>query len=507
MRLLTSHYRSWFGFILVSVCVVLLWSLTGCEQKDSQDINWCLEQAGISAAGISEEELRDKAFIEIVRVRLGLGDFAGAYEVLEQVQDGEKPWLYNEVLKGQAESGDMAGAKDAAENITYASFKGLAWEDIATIEARGGDIEGALATAGLIESEIHRADAYSRIVKVQADGGAFAQAATTVQLIDEPNYFRCLAKSYIVEALTASGDIEEARATAAGIVDAERRGTAWAAIARSQLENGDISGAEQTARSMGESIHKVMVYSDMALSYGRQGETASARRLYSEALKMAMGAGEESEINISRYILKVMLLTGETDRALRLARGIRGRTRQSWFYNDIARALAAQGEIDRAKSVAKFISELNIRDETMSMIVLEEVKRVEIEEGLALAGTLEDLDLQVQVYCALAERQAESGDIEEAKETLKQAQNMAEESMSMVVLARLQINDIKGAWADARRLPDQDRQKKLKAFRMVAAALAVTGDMASIKRWVASHSDAEFITYLYLGAAEGMVNK
>ena len=79
------------------------------------------------------------------------------------------------------------------------------------------------------------------------------------------------------------------------------------------------------------------------------------------------------------------------------------------------------------------------------------------------------------------------------------------EALSLVVMTRLEIRDIRGAWADARRLPDKDKQKKLKAFRRVAAALAGTGDIESIRKWIASQSEAEYITYLYLGAAEGLL--
>ncbi len=506
MRFLTNQYRGCLGYSIVMVCALMLCFLLSCEQKDSGDVSWCIEQASVSAQKIDDDVKRDKAYIEIVRLQLEMGDFSGAYVELGNVQNGEKPWLYNDILRAQAESGDVLGAKAAADLIENATFKALAWEDIAIVEAGLGDVARALETAGLIESETHQANAYCTIVKVQASVGDYAKAADTLGLIVEPNYFRCLAKSYIVEAMTSAKQLEDARAAAESIVNEDCRGRAWGAIAKFQLENGDLAGAEKTAESMKVTVDKVMMFSDIALAYSHQGDSSMAMRLFSEVLATAKELGEEeSEINIHRYILKTMLQSGEMDRAMKLAEMTSKRVKRSWYYSDIVYLLIARGDIVRAKSVAERIEESSIKEKVLSTIMLEQVKRVEIAEGKALLATIEDLDLQMQVYCALAEKQASSGDMEGAKATLKQAQEVANGSLSLVVMSRLKIKDVKGAWADARRLPDEERQKKLKAFRMVAAAQAATGDIESIRKWVASQSDAEFITYLYLGAAEGQL--
>src|SRR5689334_9891047 len=79
---------------------------------------------------------------------------------------------YCDIVKLQADMGDINGAKETARLLTKASPKAQAYRDIVAAQARAGDIMGATMTAaGINNNSEWKAEAYRDIARAQAEKG------------------------------------------------------------------------------------------------------------------------------------------------------------------------------------------------------------------------------------------------------------------------------------------------------------------------------------------------
>ena len=170
----------------------------------------------------------------------------------------------------------------------------------ATAQARAGDAERALATASAIEAERYRAVVLSQIAVAQAGAGNRDAARETVNKANAATeeiklpFARDYAHNRVSLALIEIGDYEEALLKAGDIDDIKLRATVLWTIAAAQERAGLTESAARTAELAGEAtdeiksaLSRVWMFSDIALSRARAGESKSAWAVFDRALAVA----------------------------------------------------------------------------------------------------------------------------------------------------------------------------------------------------------------------------
>jgi tetratricopeptide (TPR) repeat protein len=166
------------------------------------------------ASGISEPSAQARAWATIAVRQLRAGDRPAAEETLSRATkttaqipfdpaepNDHKAAMMAEIAGVQAEFGNIAGARQTAQEITEAPWQDLAWGNIATAQSNRGDIQAALRAADSIQVSYYRGQAVSAIVAALGQSGDLAAARKLADSIPSDywrlNAFVVLAKSQI----------------------------------------------------------------------------------------------------------------------------------------------------------------------------------------------------------------------------------------------------------------------------------------------------------------------
>jgi RNA polymerase sigma factor (sigma-70 family) len=179
-----------------------------------------VEAARESAEVIEDDEMEKVlALVALARAELKAGDATAARATLRNattragnvgarrnmINDdpaGNADEVFREVVKAQAEAGDVKGAVATVSGRGSVAWKSEVLAAIAPIQARQGDIPGALVTAGSIPEPARSGEAYGEIASIQARaGGAEPVLAWAARL--EPPAARAFAMIGLAEGVSA----------------------------------------------------------------------------------------------------------------------------------------------------------------------------------------------------------------------------------------------------------------------------------------------------------------
>ena len=222
----------------------------------------------VQDAALASGDNRDLALVYLAELWANAGDLEMALKTAE-INQGRKGQAETKIVKVQLAAGDIGGAQKTANLIKNSPlFLNEAQLAIAEAQINANDIAGAkitltsaLKTADLFElpwSAFGKSMALTAIaeaqIKVADISGAqktLAAALKTADLIETVSlrgYF------YIATAQLKTGDIESAQRITELIRDGYEKSDAQKAIAKAQVKDGDMAGAQKTLASAQKTI-------------------------------------------------------------------------------------------------------------------------------------------------------------------------------------------------------------------------------------------------------------
>jgi RNA polymerase sigma factor (sigma-70 family) len=207
------------------VRILALTMLAGAQfrAKDRQAARKTFERSLKLAGEIGTVWGKQYAYLQIVRAQAEIGDLKAARQTADAITD--EPWKSSALLALQINARDFKGAVKTALAIQEEYRSGEALYEIVAAQLRSGDLKGGLQAAAAIKNGYWRVRALAEAAKAQAESGDQAAAAQTfkkafaegLKVQDKApgtEGLRNAAHCYIVQALAEVGKEKEAVAWA-----------------------------------------------------------------------------------------------------------------------------------------------------------------------------------------------------------------------------------------------------------------------------------------------------
>lgn len=303
-----------------------------------------LKNAQITARTITPGHAKASALLELANHYLELGDKPTALLILQEAASAAAStvnnWTRADILwrisAAMAKAGDAKHALEIAKSIEKDGHRRFSIGDIVKAQAEQGNIKEAFDTALLLknasEADIYGTDAYlnaiSNILEQLAKSGRGKEALESIPRFDDLKIRRQFLYGKIAAAEADSGDIQGARATLSYAETEEQRIKRRKEMSHlvSIMKQGKDSQELQQLRVLQrteEETHAAL--EAIALAYARQGSLAEASKvaadfdfhyredLFKEIGKITAEGGQET-----RAITWVRTLTSPSDKAYAL---------------------------------------------------------------------------------------------------------------------------------------------------------------------------------------------
>ena len=303
-----------------------VFSLIARVQTDMGDTGGAREtfsRAVAAADGIDDGHVRSAALVEVAKMQVAAGALPEARQTLSRANLADNVWNtlldLPELVRAQAEAGDVAGALVTARTIPGDRYPG-AWAlaEVAAVQA-AGDVSGALVTAEGIESAHYRMEAMQSIGIARARGGDVAGAWDAVRTIRDEIWLNSRLRddtgardvtlavagtiAAIAEAHIAKGEFKKALA-AAGAEEMKDDFTfrqVRVAIVKGQIAAGHFDAARRGAEELCDTNYRHIdqcaeVLADLAAALAAGGSPDESR----EAASMALNAADRVVYNPDR---------------------------------------------------------------------------------------------------------------------------------------------------------------------------------------------------------------
>lgn len=196
-----------------------------------------------------------------------LNDALTAVNKIDDVRG--KAQMLDQIAAAQAQTGDIAGAKQTVQAIGQGasntgaddgtgSWKNDAYAAIAGAQAGRGDVNGAFATVKVIDDDDAKSLAFQNIAQALAKRGDLSAANAYASRLS--GTCRARADASIAEARAAAGDFTGAKDLAKTLDDGTEQALALASISEIQAKSGDAAGALETAHLARDAAGQVYDY-------------------------------------------------------------------------------------------------------------------------------------------------------------------------------------------------------------------------------------------------------
>jgi hypothetical protein len=415
------------------------------------------------------------------RARQAAGDRTNALQAALKIEDPrERVRVLLDLAKAQAMAGEISQAQETVKHIEPPGEKWQALQSVAIAQSRAADVAGAQNTIRQIEEIVNAA--------------AAADPKRETYFSRPP----ALALAALASAQSKAGDAEAAKQSlsaahqAAGEVPASQISSLLRDMTRTQLEFQDQAGAKQTfvfwenllqnrqqelskAYGMWNESHKTL---SMALAEAGQLED-SKRVLAKIGNKSDQPAGPEG-VSVSTNtagvdedaiaaIIRTQLSRGDPKGALDSLEPIAHTARATFLRDQIVKELLKSNDYDAVLAVAEKIPDANtrfwllIRGDVVSRVpgaltaAAETARQIPDTPGMK-KGQARDNALRWVV-----EAQARAGEIQLARETLKEIQDEEEKSIAVASIAKAE-----GAGNDSRTAKGRSKEQSDKKSDLVA---------------------------------------
>jgi tetratricopeptide (TPR) repeat protein len=478
------------------------------------------------ASAITEGGLRARALAEVARTLAGAGNIgeteriaAEAERIASAISDQDlQTQALARVARALAAAGNIGEAERIADTIIEEDGRVDALVKVAQALATAGNIGEAEritavaeGIASAITEEDRRAGALVKVIRALADTGRAAEAERLAGTITDDDR-RAQALTEVARVLAAAGNAAEAQRIAGTITGHDRRTQALARVARALAAAGNNTEADRVAaeaeRIAGAITEggRALGLAGIAQALAAAGNISGAERVAGEAelaageaervagqAELIAGAvtGEDRRAQALADIARALAAAGNIGEAERLAGTIAQEYSRAQALADIARALAAAGNIGEAERLAGTITEEYSRAQALADIARALAAAGNIGEAERLAGTITDVYTRVQALADIARALAAAGNTGEAERIVGEAERLAgtitEEYRRAQALADIaRALAAAGNTGEAERLAGTitDVYTRVQALADIARTLAAAGNTGEAERIV-----------------------
>ncbi|MBL28383.1 MAG: hypothetical protein CMM50_12635 [Rhodospirillaceae bacterium] len=248
-------------------------------------------------------------------------------------------------------------------------------------------------------------------------------------------YFRDWALREILEAQTANGLMEDARATVAKIGDPRLVLRGLTEIARSQARFGLVEKASETARSLGNPGDRGEALIGVAEELASMGAVTEARDLAGEAIDAEAAADDASSaIDIRARAAVVAAKIGDAEtadslisEALSEAEALGDAEKKATAKGRVALANAEIGKRSAALELVETVEDSTRRTPTLLEVVRADAGKGDFSDARDTVERIEELRYRAGALVEIAQAEAKSGDKDNAISALKAAEALIPE--------------------------------------------------------------------------------
>lgn len=421
------------------------------------------------------QDIREFYRAKIAVTRAQLGDVEGAQQTISPVKnDSEKSSALLFIAAAEARARKFDDAMQTALAIQDSDNRDSAFRVIASQEADAGDARGAAQLAHSIKNAEVRAAALAHIAAASGNGASTDDAHNGMQ------------EALVAAEQAEPSEDEGGRSGLAACMSEEPeepRDRALEAIAFTQADAGDATGALETINRMHDKAGKENALATVAGPQARAGDFNGARASIALIGRDSCKAAALHDLvmaqfeagNLGAALLVVEEMTDVSQKALTLA----------YLGQQVAKeggSNSAVAILTRSREVAH-----QIPNDVDRALMLEEV----------------------------AHSQAKIGSRDEAAKTLAEVVPLAltsherkddgwNSSLPVLAVKQAEIGDLVGAWNTFALVNKSDRDFVVQS---VAQARTEDGDIQGAQAWAARQTSPRDKALALVGGAEGIVNR
>jgi tetratricopeptide (TPR) repeat protein len=430
------------------------------------------DDAEIIAHSIIDRSNRDWVFASLARKAAEGGDLSRAEIIVRSITDQFQLAATLRSWSATAtELGDLDRAEAIARSIADPSQQAPALESLSETVAKSGDLDRAETIACSISQPAQQASALASVAQAAAESGDLDRAGLLAEKAETTARFAAIEKPQQVwelaaaaRALTAAGDLGRARMlakkaeiTARSIADPWQQAPALTSVTRIVALTGNLDRAETIARSITDPREQAAALASVAQAAAGSGDFDRASSLVGDiesnistvtdtmqgwlmgSLSRTMAkignldiaenmirsiANPEEKASALASVAQAAAESGDFDRARLLVGDIEGITRSvdpdslDRVLEDLSRALASIGEMERAETAARSISHPYIQADALVALTELVAKRGDFSKAETIARSIEEPDGQDRAFTSFAWMIALAGDLDRARNIL-----------------------------------------------------------------------------------------
>jgi tetratricopeptide (TPR) repeat protein len=406
-----------------------------------------MDKAEALALTITEPLQQDQALIAIATAVAATGDMdkaeALALTITEPLQQDQ---ALIAIATAVAATGDMDKARALALTITEPDRRQEAFAALVKAMATIGDIDMAEALMSNITG-FRREQALLAVVRAMAAAGGIERAEKLTRTMTSS--FRNEALISIVGAVAAAGDVNWAHKLTSLIPgNAHIWSAIWMARVRAAALAGDVEWAEAlyrqaeiTFHSSSDPYNRTKALTALVRGAAAVGDTERAERLARRAEEIAPTIIESYwRTEALTALVNGLADARDFDRAARVARAIIDAEHRAEVLTDLAKAVIAAGDLERARelaqeaeAVARTITSIEERAEVLTDLAKAVIAAGDLErardlaqEAEAVARTITSIEGRVVALTALVEATAAACDVDHARILAQDAEAAAQ---------------------------------------------------------------------------------
>ena len=312
-----------------------------------------------------------------------------------------------------------------AQSIDNPEQRDKAMGAIAAVIVTHGDIDRALSIAQSIDNVWQRDSSLAEIAVVIATHGDIDRALSIAQSIDPPKG-HTLTLAAIAVAIATHGNIDRALSITQSIEHTKERAETMSSVAVAAATHGDIDRAVIIAQSI-NSWQYSETMSSVAVAAATHGDINRAL-----SITQSIESTKERAETMSR-IAEVAVTYGQHEQALAILNmalsSITQSVNEAWQQRDeaikaIAVAIATNGDIDRALTIAQSIDNIWERYQTLGILAEAIAGYGDIDHALTIAQSIDDPVQCTWALAAIAEVTITRGQDQQALAILNMAQTI-----------------------------------------------------------------------------------
>ncbi|QFZ21560.1 P-loop domain-containing protein [Saccharothrix syringae] len=342
-----------------------------------------LSRAEVVARGIKRSVSRAEALTALVVPLADAGDTARAEALATEAERVVRladvlpePEVVTGVLVAAASAGDVGTAEALARSLADSRQRDRALAGLVGVVARGGDVGRADAVAATVEDPHLRALAVLAVGRARGDVGRCSDEVRALVGAVRHAYERDEVRAALSAALADGGDFDGAERVARAVGNPEWRGRALVHLAGAVAATGDLDRADAVATG------------DQALAVVARvvGDPVRARAVPDPRWRVHALAGLVGAVSVDELVAAL----GEVGYTAQRVQASR----------EVAVAIAARGEVERAERFARSIAVPSWRARALADLV-PVVARTGLDRARALAGAIDDPGVRARALASL----------------------------------------------------------------------------------------------------------